>query len=266
LFCNDIGVFLKQDDSTNLKKIKFLLLALLFSVPFIYLVLLSWAANWRFPLLLPENWSAATWHYFLETDQSVGKSLGLSVFISSLVGFFSSGLGFFISKNIAYHRHKNIFLNIAYFPYAFSPVVYAFCLNFFFIKMNLIGTIQGVVLAQFLISFPFAVILLMNHWTPTLRQLEETVLTLGGSTFQAFREVILPLSKPILWVCFFQTFLICWFEYGLTSIIGLGQVQTLTVKTYQFIGESNVYFAAMSSVLLVFPALILLLGIREIKS
>jgi putative spermidine/putrescine transport system permease protein len=241
-----------------LKKTLWIVLAMLFYLPFAYIVLLSLATNWRYPLLLPEGFSLDTWQYIFKTDSAVGSSFILSVLLSSSVAFLATFFGFFIGRTIATHRLKSVFLTITYFPYAFSPVVYAFCLNFLFIQLNLVGNTEGVVLAQFIITFPFAIILFSNHWTNELMNLEKVVLTLGGSKMQAFFKVLLPLSKNILLICFFQTFMISWFEYGLTSVIGLGKVQTLTLKTYQFIGESNVYFAALASALLVFPPLILL--------
>ncbi len=241
-----------------MKKTLWILLALVFYTPFAYILLLSLATNWRYPLLLPEAWSTETWQYIFKTDTSVGLSFILSIGLSSIVAFLATVFGFFTGKTISTHRFKNVFLTVTYFPYAFSPVVYAFCMNFLFIKLNLVGTPEGVILAQFIITFPFAMILFANHWSRELISLENVVLTLGGSPQQAFWRVVLPLSKNILLICFFQTFMISWFEYGLTSVIGLGKIQTLTIKTYQFIGESNIYFAALASCLLVFPPLVLL--------
>lgn len=54
-------------------------------------------------------------------------------------------------------------------------------------------------------------------------------------------------------MCFFQAFLISWFEYGLTTLIGIGKVQTLTVKVFQYIGEANIFHAALASLLLALP-------------
>jgi len=70
--------------------------------------------------------------------------------------------------------------------------------------------------------------------------------------------VLIPMSKLALLICFFQTFLISWFEYGLSSVIGLGQVRTLTIAVYQYIGESNQFVAALASCLIALPPLLLL--------
>lgn len=241
-----------------MKKIIWFSLVLLFLLPFAFIVLLSLATNWRFPLLLPESISLETWRFVLSSGAGVGNSFILSLILSALVAFLATVVGFGIARTIAGHPRKQTLLTIAYFPYAFSPVVYAFCLNFLFIKLHLVGNLTGVILSQLIITFPFAVILLVQHWSTELLQLENVVYTLGGSPSQAFWKVILPLSKNMLWICFIQTFLISWFEYGLTSIIGLGKIPTMTMKIYQYIGESNTYVAALASCLLVFPPLILL--------
>ena len=109
-----------------------------------------------------------------------------------------------------------------------------------------------------MIAYPFAVIICTGHWNEELRSMEQLVLTLGGSQIDAYKRVILPVSKGILLVCFFQTFLISWFEYGLTTLLGVGKVQTLTLKVYQFVNEANPYLAALASWLLFIPPAILL--------
>ncbi len=241
-----------------MKKGLILLFWTVFGLPFVYLALLSAAGQWRYPRLWPEGLDFTAWRYVFSGDSSVGQSVLLSLLLSLSVAFLATISGFFISKSLAARREKQGLLTVAYFPYAFSPVVYAFCLNYLFIRLNLTGTTAGVVLAQYIITFPFAVILCSRHWSPELISLENVALTLGAAKRQAFLKVVLPLSKNMLLICFFQTFVISWFEYGLTSVIGLGKVQTLTVKTYQYIGESNLNFAALASTLLVFPPLLLL--------
>lgn len=91
-----------------------------------------------------------------------------------------------------------------------------------------------------------------------MRSMEQLVATLGGNTWQTYIKVLLPVAKGALLVCFFQTFLISWFEYGLTTIIGVGKVQTLTVKVFQYISEANIFYAALASCLLVAPPIVLL--------
>ena len=87
---------------------------------------------------------------------------------------------------------------------------------------------------------------------------EQLISTLGGNTWQAYTRVLFPMAKGAIMTCFFQIFLISWFEYGLTALVGVGKVQTLTLKVFQYVNEANIFFAALASCLLVFPPLLLL--------
>lgn len=237
----------------------FLGVLILFTVfPFVYLVLLSMASGWRFPALLPDYFGLRNWETVLSSDSSLLQSFFLSTAISLSVATAATLAGFVISRTVAFHPQKRRLTLFTYFPYILSPVVFASCLSFFFLKIRLFGTPTGVILAQFMIAFPYALIFFSSFWGERIRNFEDLTATLGGTRWQTFRQVLLPLAKGMLLVCFFQTFLISWFEYGLTSIIGVGKVQTLTIKVFLFIKESNFFYGALSCCLLIFPPVALL--------
>ncbi|MEM6343289.1 MAG: ABC transporter permease [Bacteroidota bacterium] len=234
------------------------LLAALILLPFSLLLLLSLAEGWSFPSILPDAWTAEHWSRLFQLDGDLGQSLLLSIGISLFVATVATISGFLTSRFIAYSPFRERYLIMAYCPFVLSPVVYAACIHFFFIKMGLSGHIGGVLIGQLIIAYPFAVIICHGHWNERIRSMEQLVATLGGSRREAFQKVILPLSKGILLVCFFQCYLISWFEYGLTTLIGVGKVQTMTLKVFQYINEADIYLAALSSWLLFLPPAILL--------
>jgi putative spermidine/putrescine transport system permease protein len=107
-----------------------------------------------------------------------------------------------------------------------------------------------------LAAFPYSVIFFSGFWNARTKSLEELAAMLGSTRITTYAKVLLPIAKDVLVVCFFQTFLLSWFEYGLTSIIGVGKVQTLTVLMYQYISEANVAYAAISSLAVMLPPII----------
>lgn len=234
------------------------LLVILIFFPFVYMVLLSLAAEWRFPQLLPAYFGSRNWQQVLSSETGLLHSFLLSVLISFSVATVSTATGFVISRTVAYHRRKHLWTMLTYFPYILAPVVFAACLSYFFLKLGLFGSATGVILAQFMVAFPYALIFFSSFWDEKTSSLEDLVVTLGGNRRQTFFRVLLPIAKGLLLICFFQTFLISWFEYGLTSIIGVGKVQTLTIKVFLFIKESNFYYGALSCCLLIFPPVLLL--------
>ncbi len=226
--------------------------------PFAYLLLLSVTEAWPFTARWPERVSLALWRRVLGGSSALGASFFLSCLVSVVVASVSTLAGYATGKYIAFHRRKRTLLLMAYVPFVMSPVVLGTCLMFLYLKAGLVGNVAGVVLAQIIFAYGFSIVFFSAFWNQDIKALEDLVYTLGGSTFDAYRRVLLPVSKGVLLICFFQTFLISWFQYGLTLLIGAGKVQTLPIKVYDYINEANVYYAAMASCLLVLPPAVLL--------
>lgn len=236
--------------------LSFLVILIIF--PFVYMVLLSFASEWQFPDVLPSYFGLRNWRLVLGSENGLLGSLMLSTVISLSVATVSTLSGFILSRTVSYHPKKNTLTLLTYFPYILAPVVFGACLSYFFLKIGLFGSATGVIVAQFMIAFPYALIFFSSFWGNRTKNFENLVSTLGGSQWQAFSRVLFPMAGGMLLICFFQTFLISWFEYGLTSIIGVGKVQTLTIKVFLFIKESNFFLGALSCCLLIFPPVLLL--------
>jgi len=239
---------------------KFLKYTYAFAVlfPLVFLLGLSLSQYWQFPEVLPQNWSFQHWRnsLFQQGDilESLLLSLGLSLTLASLVSVFA----FFFSKYIAYSQYRQLFMRLTLVPYILSPVVLAVIFQYYFTVANLSGHFIGVLVAQLFFALPFGIVIFNNFWNEKLKAIEQLSFTLGASPQQSLFQVILPLSKPAIVLCFFQSFLVSWFEYGLTQFIGLGKVKTLTVMVFNFINEANIFYAALACVLLILPPIILL--------
>lgn len=226
--------------------------------PFLYLLVLSFTREWAFPNLWPEALGLHLWRQLIGGSHELGTSFLHSFLISGCVGVLSTLAGYVTGRFIAYHPRRRALLFLAYVPFIMSPVILGTCLMFLYLKARLAGTVTGVILAQAMFAYGFSIVFFSAFWNAEVRQMENLVYTLGGSTWQAFRNVLLPLSKGMLLICFFQTFLISWFQYGLTLLIGVGKVKTLPIQVYAYINEANAYYAALASCLLVLPPALLL--------
>lgn len=244
---------------------RFVLLLILCAIlfPFLFLLVLSLGRSWAFPALLPEVWTLEHWRFFFSGGGQLGQSLGLSLLISLCIAALATGLGMWVSRHLVEHPWKERLLALAYLPYVFSPVILAACLQYFFLRFDLAGHLPGVLLAHLLIAFPFSLLFFSSFWNARLLSMERLVYTLGGSSRQALQRVILPVARGPLLVCFFQTFLISWFEYGLTRLIGMGKVATLPIRVFQYVNEANLFLAALSTCLIFLPPIILLWANRK---
>lgn len=235
-----------------------LMIAAICLLPVIILILLSLAQHWVYPHLLPETFSIAAWADIFAPYNNISNSIVVSFFIALSVALLSTAGGFITGRLIAYHRYRRQLLLLTYMPFMISPVIFAVCIKYYYIKLHLTGSVAGVILAQMIIAFPYGTIFFLGFWNQRTLQFIQLVQTLGGSANQSFKRILYPMARPMLIVCFFQCFLISWFEYGLTLIIGYGKINTLTLKVFQFLSEANIFYAALSCCLLVIPPIILL--------
>jgi putative spermidine/putrescine transport system permease protein len=226
--------------------------------PLAYLALLSVAGPWEFPNLLPARLRFDRWALLLGRERALLESLLLSLVVSTTVGVLATLGGFVTARAVAYHRRRSFLLFLAYLPFAVSPVILGVSLLYVYIRLGLSATVLGVVLSHTIFAYGFAVVYWVPFWNPEKRAFEDLVRTLGGTTAEAYRLVLLPLSRGPLLVCFFQAFLISWFQYGLTILVGSGKVETLPLRVYAYVFEANLGYAAVAACLLVAPPLVLL--------
>ncbi|HVZ41699.1 MAG TPA: ABC transporter permease subunit [Candidatus Kapabacteria bacterium] len=234
-----------------------LLAGMICLAPVAYLLLLSFADRWAFPDLFPGGWRFDLQGAFSGSGALL-ESFLLSLGISSLVAFVSTLGGFVAARYVAYHRRRRALLFLAYLPFVMSPVILGACIHYLYIRLALAATTAGVIMAQTIFAFGFGIIFFMSFWNNERRAQEQAAMLLGARPWQRMRRVLLPMARDLLLVCFLQTFLFSWFQYGLTVLIGGGTVRTLAVLVYVYIGEANTRYAALSSLLLLVPPVLFL--------
>jgi putative spermidine/putrescine transport system permease protein len=227
-------------------------------LPIALLLMLAFATEWRFPDVLPAAYTLDHAKLAFSGGRGIMSPLILSLGIGALVSITCVALALFISRMIALHPKRNLLLFIAYLPFVLSPVIYAACVNYYFVLFGWSGTFMGICIAQSILIFPYNVILFQSHWNNSMEAYGQLSATLGAGKWQTWRYVWLPMSKQMVLIALFQSFIVSWFEFGLTNFIGAGKVQTLTIRVYQYIGEANIYLAAFSSLILILPPLVLL--------
>ncbi|TAL88951.1 MAG: ABC transporter permease subunit [Rhodanobacter sp.] len=231
-------------------------------LPLVLLVLLSLARHWTWPALLPADLQLRQWRDLFADANGLGtvvlRSLGMGIGVAVA----ATALGFASSRSLARHARQGRLLALLHLPFAVSPVVLGVSLLYAFLRLHLAGHLLGVMLAQLVFAYAYAVILLSGFWNPRARSLEELASSLGAGRRQVWLHVLMPLARPLLGVCLFQTFLISWFDYALVLLIGSGQVATLTITLYQYFSSGDIRLAATCALLLLAPPL-LALGLNQ---
>ncbi len=231
------------------------LLASAVLLPFPILVLLSLAQHWPWPELLPTHLQMRQWQAVFKDAQGLKSAILLSVGLGVAVSGAATALGFASSRSVARHPQQHRLLTLVYLPFAVSPVVLGVSLLYIFLRLHLAGNVAGVMLAQLVFAYAYAVILSRTFWNRRVAALEELAVSLGANRWQVWLRVLMPMARPLLVICLFQTFLISWFDYALAQLIGNAQVATLTVSLYQYFVGGDTRLAATCSLLLIAPPL-----------
>jgi arabinogalactan oligomer/maltooligosaccharide transport system permease protein len=96
------------------------------------------------------------------------------------------------------------------------------------IKLNLIATYRGLVIAYCVTAVPFSTWNLKGYFDTVPIDLEEAAKIDGASEMTAFLRILLPLSTPALAVAFLYNFTTAWNDYLLARVVLGSQENLLT--------------------------------------
>lgn len=96
------------------------------------------------------------------------------------------------------------------------------------IKLGLVGTYRGLVIAYCVTSIPFSVWILKGYYDTIPIDLEEAARIDGCNQMQAFTKILLPLSTPALAITFLFNFTQAWNEYLMARVMLGSQENLLT--------------------------------------
>lgn len=239
------------------------LLFIAYTLPLVVLLMLSFAGQWTYPAVLPD-WELRNWASVLRPD-GLGALLFTSVILAVAVSVIGTALGFFTGWLLLRSRRRKLLLWLALVPFCTAPVITAANLQFYFAWSGISATLAGVLLAQLFIAVPYSFILFSTFWTADRKVADDAGRTLGASVGERLWRIHRPAARPIILLSLVQLFLFSWFEYGLTQLLGVGQVRTLTTSVLQFTLEGNRSMAAVACCLLVLPPALFLLFSRKIR-
>lgn len=221
-------------------------------IPLGFLIVLSLGSGWTYPNLFPDRIDGMPWEMLLRDGDGLRRSGATSIVLSMVVGSVSTIFGLMSGRAIQ-GRCSGFWRFFVYLPFVCSPMIASTSLYDLLIRARLVGTMTGVIFSQTIFATAFATIFFAEFWSERIHRLEVLVRSLGGRSMAVWRHVILPEGKGLIVICFCQSALYSWLDYGLVSLIGGGRVVTLPVKFFGYVREGSVNMAAMASLVLVLP-------------
>jgi len=236
-------------------------LALWLVLPLVPLAIWSVAHGWRFPDLLPRDWSVKAWAYALSPTSGVLDSLGVTIFIAAATSALAALVGVPAGRALGLYRFrgKGLVTLLILAPAILPGIAVAMGLHGVFLRLGLTGTVPGVILAHLIPVLPYMVLIMASVFANFDTDIEAQARSLGARPWQVFVHVTLPAILPGLMTGALFAFLVSWSQYLLTLAIGGGRVQTLPLTLFTFATSGRNDVTGAIAVIYILPGLLVLL-------
>ena len=237
-------------------------------LPFVPLVLASFADGYFHPQVLPERWSVRAWSLVLAPGSGTWAALRDTVVIALAVTMVSFVLAVPAGRVLGTRsfRGKGAVELILLAPVLVPTIAVAIGVHVVFIRLGLDGGVAGVVLVHLIPAMPYVTLLSAGVFANLDVELESQARSLGASWWQVLLHVTAPMVAPGLAVAALFGFLVSWGQYALTLVIGGGQVVTLPILLFASAAGGDASATAATALFHGLPAVVLLAAAARILS
>jgi putative spermidine/putrescine transport system permease protein len=237
---------------------------LFFFFPILNLAMLAFADNYQYPHFVPEAFSFKWWSFVFEQDNLVGAMIS-SFLIASITTILS--IIICIPAAYAFARYDFPFRKMFLFSFlisnAFPRIGLYVMIGVVFFKLNLMGTLPGVILIHIVNTLMFMTWIPAGAFKSVHKQQEEAARDVGATSWQTFRFITLPLAMPGIVTASIFTFLSSLEESQGTLLIGMPNIKTLSVLMYSVIIDYPATAGAVFAIILLIPTILLLILLRK---
>lgn len=234
-------------------------MALFILGPLIWLAIHAFASEWVYPNLLPEGLTLRWWKTIVG-DQELVESIKNSLLISPIVVLLSSVIC--LPAAYAFSRYeffgRKTFLIGMFAANAFPKIGLFASIATLYYTLNLMGTVVGVIIVQLLGTIIFMTWIPAAAFGLVPRNLEDAARDAGASKLRTFRDITLRLAMPGILVAMVMSFLASFDEAQGTYLVGVPTIYTMPTKMYALVLNYPVQIAAVFSILLAAPSVLLI--------
>lgn len=227
--------------------------------PLFWLAARAFATSWTFPSLLPDGLTLRWWSVVVG-DESLQRAIRNSFIISPIVVALSAVIC--LPAAYAFARHnffgRRFFLIGIFAANAFPKIGLFASIATLYYTLNLMGTVVGVVIIQLLGTIIYMTWIPAAAFAAVPRNLEEAARDAGASKFRVFWDVTLRMAMPGILVAMVMSFLHAFDESQGTYLVGVPTIYTMPTQMYALVLNYPVQIAAVFSILLTIPSVILI--------
>lgn len=246
--------------SRSLRALTLWLLMVWLVLPLIPLAIWSFARGWRFPDLLPRDWTLRSWDYALSDTSGVIDSLGLTIGIAAATTGLSVIVGLPAGRALGLYRFRGKALVelLILAPVIVPGIAVVLGVHTIFLGLGLTNSVAGVVLVHLIPTLPYVTLVIAGTFAGFDTHYEDQARSLGAGPVRVFWHVTLPMIRPGLIVGALFAFLVSWSQYILTLVIGGGRVETLPLLLFSFATSGRNDIAGAIGMIYILPGLVIL--------
>jgi putative spermidine/putrescine transport system permease protein len=220
---------------------------------------LHWSLRWYRAIFISTGYVKG---FFLSCELAV-----FGAAISLVIGFLTS----FVIVRYDF-KGKNVVDSLFMLPIAVPSVVLGLALLQFFVRFNLMDTFFSLLIAHVVVTVPYLIRTASASLRAVSRDMELAAMNLGGTWWQSFWYVTMPMVKSGLISGYIFAFLVSFGEVAMTLFIVGSNYQTLPVRMFNFMTDINTPVIAAISALLIFISVAMMLildrffGLKNVMS
>lgn len=237
-------------------------LGICFLIPLLWPIFASLNPDATLSLTWPAHWSLSNFTTIISNGlvlRPFSNSLIMAVSTMVLVIILAGMAAYPLSRN--QFRFKSTLMYGILFASALPVLALVTPLYAMYAALNLVDTLQGVILFFVASSLPFCIWLMKNFLDTIPIEMEEAAWIDGASTFQALWYILMPLVAPGIAVVGVWSFLVAWTNFFVPLIILQSQnLLPASVHIYTFFGsygQVNYGQLAAYALLYALPAVVL---------
>lgn len=243
-----------------------LVITLIMMIPLVWMLLMSFKTNseiFSSPLSLPYTWRLDNYQRALET-----LNIGRMYFNTAFIGILAVGIALLITFLSSYalsrmrfrsQKLQNALRQYLLLGLMISPFILLFPIYRLAVTFKLYNTFWSLILPYIATQISFNTLLLVNFFKGLPTEIEEAALIDGCTLPRLLKNVIFPMTVPVIMTVLIFNVLYVWNEYPLASVLLRQEtMHTLSMGASRFKGAYSVDNAGIvaASVMIIVPQLI----------
>lgn len=235
-------------------------IAVVFAIPFLWLVLAAFDPVASLSIALPERWSLANFRLVLG-DNIVQRPLAVSFVMSAGAGLLTLALAIPAAYALSRYRHRRLILDAILFGSCLPITAIMVPVFAMFVQLRLVDSIAATTVFLTAAALPMAIYLAKSFVDAVPVELEQAAWVDGASRLVALRTIVVPLMGPGLVALFLFTFIGVWGNFFVPFILlSSPDKHPAAVRIFAFFGQyGTVSYGQLAAFSILFSTPVLLL-------